>query len=317
MTGFTPASCLSNPHLQTIWPFVFRKAPVLNRQRERFNTPDGDFFDVDWYGNGDKGIVILLHGLTGCSSSYYILGFQQALEQEGYKTAAVNFRACSGEPNLKAGSYHAGFTQDLQQLYTAIREELPNTPISTIGFSLGGNIMLKWLSEQADSLDIKISVAVSVPYKLANCADRVDTGFSRIYRKHLIDAMKSKLANKLAFFRDNDLPDEAEKIQALGDLGFIKSFWEFDHYVVAALHGFDDVHDYYNKNSSIGFLKDIKTKTRLIHSLDDPFMTPDVLPQQGELSSSIELLTTANGGHVGFVGQTGYWLEKQVISYLY
>ena len=319
--SFVPAMGLSNGHIQTIWPFIFRKAPRLNRTRERFATPDNDFSDVDWYGNGEKGIVILMHGLTGCSSSHYILGLQQALERQNFTTAALNFRACSGEPNLKAGSYHAGFTNDIHQLYQTIRKQNPNTPIYTVGFSLGGNIMLKWLGEYADELDISGAVAVSVPFKLANCADKVDTGLSKIYRYHLIGEMKKKLAGKLKFFEENNLHSESQKLKALGDIGWIKSFWEFDHHVVAALHGFDGVNDYYQKNSSIGFLKDIQTNTLLIHAKDDPFMSPSVLPNEHELSKSTRLITTQNGGHVGFInrnteGEVDYWLERKVVSFL-
>jgi predicted alpha/beta-fold hydrolase len=318
---FIPAKWMSNPHIQTLWPFVFRKKPSLVRRRERFHTPDNDFFDVDWYGSGQKGIVILIHGLTGSSNSHYILGLQQALEQEGYTTAALNFRACSGEPNLKAGSYHAGFTDDIEQLYQDIRRHNPNTPIYTVGFSLGGNIMLKWLSENANELDIKKSIAVSVPFKLSNCADRVDRGMSRIYRYHLISEMKKKLAGKLEFFDGNNLPNEAKKLRALGDISHIKSFWEFDNDVVACLHGFDGVHDYYKRNSSIGFLKNIQTNTLLIQAIDDPFLTPDVLPLPEQLSSTTSLEVMENGGHVGFINQTSlrkrdYWLEGRILDYI-
>jgi hypothetical protein len=312
---FTPATGFSNPHVQTLWPFLFRKSPVLSRHRERFHTPDNDFFDVDWYGSGSKGIVILIHGLTGCSSSHYRLCLQDVLARNGYTTAALNCRACSGEPNLKAGSYHAGFTNDLDQLYRAISTRYEHSPVYTVGFSLGGNLMLKWLSEQADKIDVSASVAVSVPYKLDNCADKIDSGFSRIYRSHLINAMTKKLANKLAFFKSNKMNDEANKLKALGDLGWIKSFWEFDDHVVAKLHGFKGVHDYYQKNSSISFLKRIETSTLLIHALDDPFMTPSVLPKAHKLSPSTELLTSPDGGHVGFISPTTYWLEEKILDY--
>ncbi|PCI70921.1 MAG: hydrolase [Piscirickettsiaceae bacterium] len=319
--SFVPAWWLSNTHVQTLWPSLFRKPIELARQRQRFETPDNDFFDVDWYGNGDKGIVMLVHGLTGSSSSHYILGMQQALAEQGYTTAALNCRACSGEPNLKAGSYHAGFTQDIHQLYQAIHAKHPDTLIYSVGFSLGGNSMLKWLAEQAEHLDIQAAVAVSVPYKLANCADRVDQGFSKVYRYHLISEMKSKLANKLAFFEAHAMQLEVDKLKALGDITWIKSFWEFDHHVVAKLHGFKDVHDYYQQCSSIGYLKNINIPTLLIHAEDDPFTFPSVLPTKNELSESIQLLTTPNGGHVGFIdvsaqGKQSFWLEHVISSYI-
>ncbi|ORU92881.1 MAG: alpha/beta hydrolase [Cycloclasticus sp. symbiont of Bathymodiolus heckerae] len=314
---FVPAKWLGNAHMQTLWPFAFRKPPILYRTRERFNTPDGDFFDVDWYGSGEKGTVILIHGLTGSSSSRYILGLQQALDQQGYTTAALNFRACSGESNLKAGSYHAGFTDDIDQLYQAIRSKAPAMSLYSVGFSLGGNIMLNWLSEKADTLELSGSVAVSVPFKLSNCADKVDQGMSRIYRYHLISEMKEKLANKITFFNANNLLVEAKKLEDLGNINHIKSFWEFDNDVVARLHGFDDVHDYYKKSSCIAKLKNIKNKTLLIQALDDPFLTPSVIPKLTEISASTQLEVTEKGGHVGFIskaknGQLNYWLETRI-----
>ncbi len=318
---FIPAKWLSNPHVQTLWPSFFRKSLDLNRVRERFKTPDGDFFDVDWYGSGDKGIVILLHGLTGCSNSHYVLGLQFKLEQQGFTVAAINFRACSGEPNLKAGSYHAGFTNDIHQLYQTVRARHPKGPIYTVGFSLGGNIMLKWLGEKSTELDIAAAVTVSVPYKLANCADKVDQGFSKIYREHLIGAMKKKLANKRLFFKTNNMLKEFEKLDALGDISWVKSFWEFDHHVVAVLHGFDGVDDYYEQCGSISYLKDIKVPTLLIHAKDDPFMSPAVLPQESELSDTTQLFVTDQGGHVGFISRGGepskrYWLEQVIPQFI-
>ena len=318
--SFVPAWWLSSPHVQTLWPSIFRKPIELARQRQRFTTTDNDFFDVDWYGDGQQGIVMLVHGLTGSSSSHYILGMQQALALQGYTTAALNCRACSGEPNLKAGSYHAGFTRDINQLYQAIRTKHPQTPIYSIGFSLGGNSMLKWLAEQTESLDLQAAVAVSVPYKLANCADRVDQGFSKVYRYHLISEMKSKLVNKLAFFEAHAMQSEVDKLKGLGDIAWIKTFWEFDHQVVAKLHGFKDVHDYYQQCSSIGYLKDIQTPTLLIHAEDDPFMSRSVLPTNTELSASTRLLTTQHGGHVGFISTSDdnaqqFWLEKIIPEY--
>lgn len=319
--SFVAAKWLSNPHVQTLWPSMFRKPIELVRKRERFETPDNDFFDVDWYGEGTQGIVILVHGLTGSSTSHYILGMQQALAKQGYTTVAINCRACSGEPNLKAGSYHAGFTQDIHQLYQAIRTKHPHASMYSVGFSLGGNSMLKWLAEEAENLELQAAVAVSVPYKLANCADRVDQGFSKNYRRHLIGEMKAKLANKLAFFETNAMQSEADKLKALGDISWVKSFWEFDEHVVAKLHGFKGVHDYYQQCSSIGYLKNINTPTLLIHAEDDPFTFSSVLPSEDELSESTSLLTTPHGGHVGFITsntnkQHTYWLEEIIPTFL-
>lgn len=316
---FRPPWWLKNGHLQTVYPFLFR-ALELRRHREVIHTADGDRFSVDWMGEGEKGVVVLIHGLTGSSESGYILGLQRYLVSEGFIVAALNCRACDGQPNLKAGSYHAGFTNDLDLLCQQIKRDYPNRSLLLAGFSLGGNMMLKWLGEKTDEVDITAAVAVSVPYKLGHCADKVDQGLAKGYRNHMISAMKQKLSNKKQFFRQQDMWSEYEKLQALGDLSWIKSFWQFDDHVVARLHGFDGVHDYYQKNSSIGFLRSIQTPTLLIHAEDDPMLPLSILPKKAELSESIQLNVYPHGGHVGFVSQSvksglSYWLEPTITSF--
>lgn len=318
---FIPAKYLSNSHLQTLWPSLFRPRLSLVRQRERINTADADFFDVDWYGGGDKGTVVLLHGLTGSSRSHYILGLQGVLADAGYRVAAMNFRGCSGACNLTAGSYHAGFTDDIEQLYQLIADRYIDHPVFMIGFSLGGNMMLKWLAEYATSARIEAAMAVSVPYRLNVCADRIDQGFSKVYRYHLISTMKRLLASKKKFFAARGLTEPLERLNALGDLRKVSTFWQFDNQVVAALHGFNGVNDYYAKCSSISFLKDVRVKTLLINALDDPFMTSTVFPDKADLANDMRLLITDKGGHAGFIAEMGgakpeYWLESMALNFL-
>jgi len=320
LNPFTAPLGFSNPHIQTLWPSAFRPGIKLQRQRERIDTEDNDFFDVDWYGAGQRGVVILLHGLTGSSQSHYILGLQRVLADAGYRVAAINFRGCSGESNLKAGSYHAGFTDDIDRLYQLVRMRYRDLPVYSVGFSLGGNMMLKWLAEKASKLQIEAAMAVSVPYRLASCADRVDQGFSKVYRYHLISAMKQHIAEKKRYFAQQGIEDELARLNALGDLRKIRSFWQFDHQVVAALNGFDDVHDYYAQCSSFGYLKNIRVETLLVNALDDPFMNESVLPQEAELANNMRLISPENGGHVGFMmkqqGRLGYWLESLALCFL-
>ncbi|MEW5011957.1 MAG: alpha/beta fold hydrolase [Cycloclasticus sp.] len=320
LSSFIPPRGLSNPHIQTLWPSAFRPAIKLRRQRERIDTEDNDFFEVDWYGTGRRGVVILLHGLTGSSRSHYILGLQSVLADDGYRVAAINFRGCSGTINLKAGSYHAGFTDDIDQLYRLIRQRYPSLPVYSMGFSLGGNMMLKWLAEKGSSLRLEAAMAVSVPYCLASCADRVEQGFSKLYRYHLISALKQQLADKKRYFAQQGISDELARLNSLGDLREIRSFWQFDHQVVAALNGFDDVHDYYAQCSSLGYLKNIQLETLLINALDDPFMSRSVLPKEHELGKNMCLINPENGGHVGFMmkqqGRLAYWLESLALCFL-
>ncbi len=318
---FRSAWWLSNPHLQTIYPSLLRRAPSLQRQRERLTTQDNDFLDLDWYGDNTLPLVMLLHGLTGSSGSGYILGLQQALLQQGFASVAMNFRGCSGEPNRLARSYHSGETQDIDFLYQILRQRYPDRALSAVGFSLGGNVLLKWLGEQGSRLTLNAAVAVSVPMVLSECATRLDSGFSRLYRNRLLMELKQYINNKIHHLERLGIVAEAEKLRQLGDLSSINSFWQYDDRIVAPLHGFADAHDYYRRASSRQFLGSVKVPTLLIQAADDPFMTKAVLPGSGELSPQVTLELHQNGGHVGFIGRQailkpGYWLDRRIPAFL-
>ncbi|WP_019865400.1 hydrolase [Methylovulum miyakonense] len=321
-TSFKPAWWLRNGHLQTLYPALLRrKTAVPQLWRERLATPDGDFLDIDHCGTGTGPLVILLHGLTGSSDSGYIKGLQMVFLRQGWRSVALNFRGCSGEPNNKARCYHSGETEDIQFVYETLRQREPNTPFAAIGFSLGGNVLLKWLGEQGGRLALSAAVAVSVPLLLNLCASKLDKGFSKLYRANLLDGLKTYMRLKLAHLERNGHHAEAEKIRQLGDCSKISSFWQYDDVVVAGLHGFKDVHDYYQRSSSRQFLQHIKVPTLVIQADDDPFMTPAVLPAVDELSGHVRLEITRGGGHVGFVAQQGlfkprYWLEQRIPAFL-
>jgi uncharacterized protein len=321
MAEFKPAWWLNHAHLQTLYPALLRNTPPLPLVRERLNTPDNDFIDIDYCGTGTLPLVILLHGLTGNSQSSYIKGLQRVLLQQGFRSAALNFRGCSGEYNRLARSYHSGETEDIGFLYQTLRQREPTTPMAVVGFSLGGNVLLKWLGEQGDKLSLFAAVAVSVPLVLSTCATKLDNGFSKLYRANLLRELKHYVAEKQRYLEKLGATEEADKIKQLGDLASIQSFWQYDDRVVAPLHGFRNVDDYYQRSSSRQFLKKITVPTLLIQAQDDPFMTTDVLPHANELSPTIQLEVTQGGGHVGFV--TGlnpfkpiYWLEQRILAFL-
>lgn len=322
MKTFKPAWWLKNPHLQTLYPALFRKISAPPLRRERLMTSDNDFLDIDWCGaDNEKPLVILLHGLTGSSQSVYIKGFQQLLLKQDCRSVALNFRGCSGESNHTARCYHSGETDDLHFLYQTLREREPNTKMAALGFSLGGNVLLKWLGEQGENVSLFAAVAVCVPLVLSECATKLDSGFSRFYRANLLRELKRYIADKHAHLEKNATHHEARKLKNLGDLSKIKSFWEYDERVVAKLHGFKNAQDYYRRSSSRQFLKKITISTLLIHALDDPFMTENVIPKPNELSKFVQLEMTEQGGHVGFVaGQNPfkpvYWLEQRISNFL-
>lgn len=323
LPAFKPAWWLRNCHLQTIYPALFRKSPATaGCHRERLTTPDNDFVDIDFCGTGNQPLIILLHGLTGSSQSGYVKGLQLALFKQGFRSAALNFRGCSGQPNNTARCYHSGETEDIQFLYQTLRRREPHASMAAVGFSLGGNVLLKWLGEQGQDLNLFAAVAVSVPFLLGACATRLDTGLSRLYRRNLLNELKAYIQTKHLHLKNIGRLDDAEKINALGDLAAINSFWQYDDRVVAKLHGFEDVHDYYRRSSSRQYLKSIMVPTLLIQAYDDPFMSPDVFPGAGDISPFVRLEFTQHGGHVGFI--TGripfkphYWLEQRIPEFLY
>jgi len=312
---------LGNPHWQTIYPAMLRTPLTLSRSRERLLTPDRDFLDLDWYGETGADIVIILHGLAGSSASQYVTSLQHLLRQHGFASAALNFRGCSGQPNRLARSYHSGDTGDLDAVYRMLRHRFPQARLSAVGFSLGGNVLLKWLGEQGDRLDLTAAVAVSVPLVLSECADRMDSGFSKIYSAYLLTELRRYIGKKLLFLDAQGWDGEAEKLRSLGDLRRLKSFWQYDDQVTAPLHGFAGVEDYYRRSSSRQFLGSIAVPTLLIQAEDDPFMTRAVLPEPGELADAVTLELYDRGGHVGFLDgidrKTPHsWLDKRIAAYL-
>ncbi|MDO8941411.1 MAG: hydrolase [Methylicorpusculum sp.] len=318
---FKPAWWLTNQHLQTIYPSLFRTVPnPPDYFRERLTTPDDDFIDVDFCGTGPKPLIMLLHGLTGSSQSGYIKGLQSVLLKKGFRSAALNFRGCSGQSNNSARCYHSGETEDIHFLYQTLREREPHTPIGAAGFSLGGNVLLKWLGEQGDNLDLFGAVAVSVPLLLGHCATKLDQGMSRLYRKNLLKELKEYMTQKAQHLEHIGRYRDLDRIRKLGDLSNIRSFWQYDDRVVARLHGFKNVNDYYQRSSSRQFLKSITVPVLLIQAEDDPFMTQEVLPTLNEVSASVELEFTPKGGHVGFVSgrlplRPVFWLETRIPAF--
>ena len=319
-TNFKAAWWLKNPHLQTLYPALLRSKSALALRRERLITPDQDFIDLDWYGEDHQPLVILLHGLSGSSQSSYIVGLQRSLSNNGFRSVVLNFRGCSGEYNHTARCYHSGETEDIHFLYQTLRQREPNTPMAAIGFSLGGNVLLKWLGEQTQ-LSLFAAVAVSVPFLLNACATKLDQGFSKVYRKHLLDELKDYIREKHRYLLQLNQHEEANKLAQLGDLSDINSFWQYDNRVVAKLHGFKNSLDYYQRSSSRQFLKTITVPTLLIQAIDDPFMTESVIPSLDELSSCVQLEQTPKGGHVGFIMgnnpfKPSYWLDQRIPEFL-
>ncbi|MBF0471085.1 MAG: hydrolase [Gammaproteobacteria bacterium] len=320
---FTAAWWCRNPHLQTLTAALFPPPkPLPHHQRERFETEDGDFFDVDRFDrDNSRPLVILLHGLAGSASSPYILRLHHTLDQAGFSTVALNLRGCSGCSNRLARSYHSGDTADLHQLYRSIRASYPQRRVAAVGFSLGGNILLKWLGEQGDHLTLDAAAAVSVPYDLALCADHLDKGLSRFYRNHLITLLQRGVAEKLDLSHSPLPPDQIQRLRQLGDLSSLRSFNQFDHQITAPLNGFMSGADYYRRSSCCHYLGAITTPTLLIHGEDDPIVPARSLPLADQLPKCVTLELSRKGGHVGFVAgesplRPRFWLNQRITHFL-
>jgi predicted alpha/beta-fold hydrolase len=320
--AFRPAIGLSNPHLQTLWGPLWRKLPVLERHRERLWLADGDFLDLDWHGphQAEAPLVLVLHGLTGSSHSPYVKGLQQALQVRGWASVAVNWRGCSGEPNLLARSYHSGASEDLAEVVAHLRAERPMAPLYAVGYSLGGNVLLKYLGESGSASQLEGAVAVSVPFRLDQCADRIGQGFSKVYQAHFMREMLAYVQSKQRHFRDQGHQEGLAALDRLGPLRKMRTFWDFDGKVTAPLNGFSDAHDYYRRSSSRFYLGENRTPTLIIHSLDDPFVSGLSLPTVSELAPQTHFELHERGGHVGFVEGSlrnpGYYLERRIPQWL-
>ena len=315
---FRPAWWCRGPHCQTLWPHIARPRPRIKLRRERWELPDGDFIDVDWRDDArdiagdDAGIVLLLHGLEGSSRSGYARGLLKAVRMHNWHGAIMHFRGCSGEPNRLARSYHSGETADLRYAISELRRRFPARKLAVVGYSLGGNVLLKYLGESKNDANIDAAVAVSVPFDLAKASARLNRGASRLYQWKLLNSLRRSARRKFARI-------EADFI--MPELSRLNCFREFDHTVTAPLHGFSSAEDYYTQSSSRQYLPAIVTPTLILQARDDPFMTPDAMPLASEASTSTRLEIYGNGGHVGFVGgrwpwAAEYWLEARIPAFL-
>ncbi len=310
-TDFNPAWWLRSPHLQTLWPVFFKKRHKLDLVTEQVELDDGDFVDLCWSKKQSDKVVLVLHGLEGELISHYANGIVYQLEQSGYRPVFMYFRGCSGRVNRLARAYHSGETGDLSFIVEHIKNTTGQHPYAVVGYSLGGNVLLKWLGETASNNPVQKAVAISVPFRLHDAAKRLESGVSKIYRDHLLRSLRKTYIEKFSKIKS------PLKI----NVNQLKSFWEYDDKVTAPLHGFDGAQDYYDSCSSRQFLKHIYVPTRLIHAADDPFMFGSTAPDNSELSPAIDLLLARHGGHVGFIAgsnplKTYSWSERKIIEFL-
>ena len=284
---------LPGGHAQTIWPLLI-KGRLPNYRRERWDTPDGDFIDLDWIdATHDAPCVVLFHGLEGSSRSHYARRLMHALGQVGWHGVVVHFRGCSGEPNRRPRAYHSGDSAEIDWILR--RLAVRHYPaLFAAGVSLGGNALLKWLAEQGPQAAavVAAAAAVSAPVNLAAANVALSSGFNLVYARHflrtLIPAARAK---------DRRFPGLVDIRRA----ALARTLRDFDDAVTAPLHGFDGADDYYARSSAGPRLASIRTPTLLLHAANDPFLPASFLPRQEQLPAAVTLELHRHGGHVGFV----------------
>ncbi|MFK7863467.1 MAG: YheT family hydrolase [Pseudohongiellaceae bacterium] len=324
-SSFKSAWWLPEGHTQTLWR-KFTASNEIKHRRQRVNLKDGDFIDLDWHEPENSNsissrhysaIAVLIHGLCGCSLSPYVVALQKQLAQEDIASVAINLRGCSGEENNLARAYHSGVSEDLNEVFNSLQSEYPNTQFMFIGYSLGANVLLKWLGESETDERVSKAVAVSTPFQLDQCSQAMLRGPSSFYGSYFVNKLREDISNKISSFGNRGLAAEQQKLLQLGKLEDIKSIWEFDDQVTAPLHGFGSAQAYYDQCSSRQFLKNISANTLLIQSKNDPLIPEIALPKNKELSASVSFELAESGGHVGFVsGGKNNWLEQRIVQYL-
>ena len=308
-SDYNPPFVFKNRHFNTIYSSLFRKTKPVKFKRKRIETPDEDFLDIDFIENQSKKIAILCHGLEGSSDSKYIQATAKLLELNGYSIAAMNYRFCSGEINRQLTTYHSGKTDDL---HTVINYVLPNyDKIYLVGFSLGGNLILKYNGDGLFSLSpkIKANVAVSVPIDLKGSSIELQRGENFLYNWRFLRTLSKKMHLKHQQFPNNF---------NIKSLKFVKKLTDFDEYFTSKINGFKNAQDYYLKASSKQFIPNILKPTLLINAIDDPFLSQSCFPvKEANESSNFYLMTPRYGGHVGFISKGNfYWSEYEILNFL-
>ncbi len=303
-------------HLQTLWGPLFRRFRRPPLRRQRVQTPDGDFIDLDWLHAAPAvaPLVLVLHGLEGSSRSHYVSGLLREVAALGLRGVALNFRSCSGELNRAPRLYHSGETSDLDRVISMLIEREPTLRLGLVGVSLGGNVALKWLGERGPEAPAQVvgAVAISTPFDLAACAAVLDRGFARaLYTAEFLRSMKAKVRAKAHLY--NGRLDVEAACAA-------RTFAEYDRLVTAPLNGFADERDYWARSSSGAYLPAIRRPCLLINAVNDPFMPASALPREaGARSPWLDTLFPAEGGHAGFLeGPVGRrsWAERRALGFL-
>lgn len=304
---------LFNRHMETMFPYFFRKVKDVNYDRERIDTPDGDFLDLDWVISGNDTLVIICHGLEGSTDRPYMRGMAKAVNLAGFDALAWNYRGCSGEPNRKLRGYHSGATDDLDWVIQHALATGRYRHVALVGFSLGANLILKYAGEDGHiaSGAVKSLVAFSAPVNLASSCQAIMQGFNRLYELSFLSSLVPKIKHKATLLPGSINLDLVAKVKRLVD---------FDQFFTAPIHGFANARDYYVKCSSKQFLPSIKVPTLIVNAINDTFLGKECYPVAiAEKHPQIYLEMPNRGGHVAFTSfetEGLLWSEVRTVAFL-
>ncbi len=303
---------ISGEHLETVIPSMFRKVSILPTHKERIFTPDDDFLDLDWYQVNANHLIIVSHGLEGNSDSGYVKGLARVANSANFDALVWNFRGCSDEMNLTTKFYHSGATYDLR---TVVEHAITKgyEKISLVGFSLGGNLTLKFMGELDTHplKELKSAVVFSVPIDLSSGSDEIEKLKNKMYSLRFLKRLRKKLRSK-----HKNMGDKFP----INELNDIKSLRAFDDIYTGPLHGFKDANDYYLQSSSLFYLPKIKIPTLIVNALNDPFLPKECYPYEQLIDHKhIWFETPKHGGHVGFMPAAkdgSYWSERRAVEFI-
>ncbi|AXF09045.1 alpha/beta hydrolase [Paraburkholderia graminis] len=322
---------LPNKHVQTIVPSLFARRPSVSFRRERWDTPDGDFIDVDWVRHdnapasvmtadaalsqspsAEAPLLVLFHGLEGSSASHYASSLMAAAREYGWHGVVPHFRSCSGALNRLPRFYHLADSNEVDWILRRLRAA-HRGPLVAAGVSLGGNVLLRWLGERREDAAsvVHAAAAISTPIDVHAGGRALSQGFGMIYTRSFLKTLKQKADQKLVQF-----PGLFDRGAMLAS----RTMYEFDNVVTAPLHGFRDTDEYWSVATTRPLLPHIQVPTLVLNARNDPFLPAEALPSRHEVSAAVELDQPRHGGHAGFM--TGPfpgridWLSRRVFGYL-
>ena len=313
-TSFKPHFFLRNKHINTLYRFLFSNTKV-KFERKRMRTQDNDFIDLDFSKVNSDTIVIAIHGLEGSSSSNYIHTITQTLNHANIDVVAFNMRSCSGEPNKLLSSYHSGKTEDLHEIILFLEKEFNYKQIHVVGYSLGGNLTIKFMGEFTNKMPNSVvsAVGVSVPCDLEGSVKSISQAENKLYMKGFLKTLKEKAIQKSIQFPNAKI--DIDKINKA------TNFYAFDDLFTAPTNGFKNAKDYWSQSSCKQFIPSVKLPTLLVSAKDDPFLNEKCFPvKEAKENDFFTFLQTKHGGHLGFV--TGFkmkeqrWLENVITSFI-